>query len=138
MKRNSTPEAIVFGLFETGLGVARSLGQKGIHVTGIDFKKDIAWYSRYVKPRICPHPLKEKQALLVWVKQNFSTKARLPVFLVGFDWKKNRLYKMSSTDVAGHFRWQPCGPGRSQVKLIWIDDHSREYKNVVKAQKQPE
>ena len=96
MNTNPKPEAIVFGLFETGLGVARSLGQKGIQVSGIDFKKDMAWYSRYVKPRICPHPLKEKQALLAWVTQNFSTKARVPVFLTSDDFlaffSENRVF----------------------------------------------
>lgn len=34
--------------------------------------------------------------------------------LVGFNFKKETL-------VNGHFRWQPHGKGRQQVKLIWID-----------------
>ena len=28
--------------------------------------------------------------------------------------------------VKGHFRWQPVGEGRSQKKLIWIDDFKKE------------
>jgi len=80
------PIAIVFGLFETGLGIARSLGQQGIKVIGVDFKKDIAWYSRYVKPLLCPHPLKEMKTFLEWIKQNFSNNIKkIPIFLSSDD-----------------------------------------------------
>jgi predicted ATP-grasp superfamily ATP-dependent carboligase len=53
--------AVVLGLYETGLGVGRSLGRKGINVIGLDFKKDIGFYSRYIKALLCPHPLKEEK-----------------------------------------------------------------------------
>ena len=59
--------AIVFGLFETGLGVIRSLGQKDIRVIAIDFKKDIAFFSKYAEPLICPHPLTEEDQFLQWL-----------------------------------------------------------------------
>lgn len=36
---------------------------------------------------------------------------------------------VDSTMVTGHFRWQPYGPKLSKVKLIWIDEHARVYKN---------
>jgi hypothetical protein len=52
-------------LFETALGVIRSLGQKGIPVIGIDFKKDIGWYSRYAKPIKCPHPLQQEKEFII-------------------------------------------------------------------------
>lgn len=79
-------EAIVFDMFETGLGVIRSLGQKGIKVTGIDFKKDIGWYSRYVKPLKCPHPLEQEKEFIKWIQSNFSEgKAKIPVFLTSDD-----------------------------------------------------
>ena len=82
---NST-EAVVFSQFETGLGVARSLGQKGVKVVCIDFKKDIAWYSRYVKPLVCPHPLKEMDAFLDWIAQHFEKGGRKPpVFICSDD-----------------------------------------------------
>ena len=80
------PVAVVFSLFETGLGIARSLGQQGIKVIGVDFKKDIAWYSRYVKPLICPHPLKQMETFLGWIKQNFSgSEKKIPAFLSSDD-----------------------------------------------------
>jgi hypothetical protein len=50
------------------------------------------------------------------------------VFHVGYEWKKPRLYHVDGTRVRSHFRWQPCGPGREQVKLILIDEHERHFK----------
>ena len=79
-------EAVVFGLFETGLGVIRSLGQKGIKVTGIDFKKDIGWYSRYVKSSKCPHPLQQEKEFIEWIHITFSgDKQKRPVFFTSDD-----------------------------------------------------
>jgi D-aspartate ligase len=74
-------KAVVFGLFETGLGVARSLGKEGVRVIGVDFKKDIAWYSKYVKPNICPHPIEQEEQFLEWIEKKFEgTTSKLPVF----------------------------------------------------------
>ena len=74
--------AIVFGMFETGLGVARSLGQHGIPVIGIDFKRDIAFYSRYVTPLICPHPIKESKRFVHWLTAIFSESGfKYPIFI---------------------------------------------------------
>ncbi|MBL7909544.1 MAG: ATP-grasp domain-containing protein [Bacteroidia bacterium] len=88
-------KAVVFGLFETGLGVIRSLGQNKISVIGIDFKKDIAWYSKYVDPKICPHPLNEEAEFLNWVDSVFSgDQQKKPVFFTSDDFlmcfSKNR------------------------------------------------
>jgi D-aspartate ligase len=78
--------AVVFGLFETGLGIIRSLGQKGIKVTGIDFKKDIGWYSRYVTPLKCPHPLLQEKAFIEWIAKTFkSNEQKIPVFFTSDD-----------------------------------------------------
>lgn len=74
--------AIVFGMFETGLGVARSLGQQGIPVIGIDFKSDIACYSRYVTPLICPHPIKESKSFVHWLTAIFTESGfKYPIFI---------------------------------------------------------
>jgi D-aspartate ligase len=78
--------AVVFNMFETGLGIARSLGQKGIKVIGVDHKKDIASYSRYVKPLICPHPLKEKEKFLRWIDLNFKLyENKIPALIASDD-----------------------------------------------------
>lgn len=52
------------------------------------------------------------------------------VINVGFSFH-GRVYSMSETSVSGHFRWQPCGQGFSQVKLIWIEEHLRQYSDVM-------
>jgi D-aspartate ligase len=82
MSKNSKEIAIVFGLFETGLGVIRSLGRNGIKVYGIDFNKDIAYYSKYVTPLICPHPINEKQLFISWLNKKFASfKVKIPIFI---------------------------------------------------------
>lgn len=74
--------AVVFGLFETGLGVARSLGRRGIPVIGIDYKKDIGCYSRYIESLISPHPLSQEREFLAWISCKFSDEStRLPTFI---------------------------------------------------------
>lgn len=50
-----------------------------------------------------------------------------PIIRVGYGFH-NREYHVDSALVSGHFRWQPYGPQLSQVKLIWIDEHTRNYR----------
>ena len=81
--------AVVFGLFETGLGVIRALGRQGVHVIGIDFKKDIAYFSRYGTKLICPHPLENRSMFLQWIQDTFGKAGRVfPVFITGDDFLK--------------------------------------------------
>ncbi len=82
--KNNQP-AVVFGLFETGLAVARALGRKGIPVIGVDHKKDIGCYSKYIRPNKCPHPIKNEQQFLNWITKNFSRDKDIPVFFTGDD-----------------------------------------------------
>lgn len=42
-----------------------------------------------------------------------------------------RLTKEEEVSVRGHFRWQPCGEGRAQVKLTYVKPHSRDIKRVI-------
>jgi hypothetical protein len=55
----------------------------------------------------------------------------LDIIEVGFSYMKGITYQVSSTDVRGHFRWQPCGEERSQVKLIWVKEHTRSFDKKV-------
>ena len=64
MSFNNQNAALILGMFETGLGVGRSLGKEGIKVYGLDFKKDIGFYSTYIKANLCPHPISDEEALL--------------------------------------------------------------------------
>lgn len=77
--------AVVLGMFETGLGVVRSLGRKNIKVYGFDFKKDIAFYSRYVKAKICPHPLNEEKQFIQQLISFAKTEHQKPVLFITSD-----------------------------------------------------
>jgi hypothetical protein len=61
-------------------------------------------------------------------RENLCT---LPVRLV--HWGYYRRYHVGSTTVSGHFRWQPCGVGLKDVKLVWIEDHVRNYNQLEQA-----
>jgi predicted ATP-grasp superfamily ATP-dependent carboligase len=59
--------AVVLGMFETGLAVGRSLGRNGIKVLGLDSAKKVGFYSRYIEPVICPHPLEHEQDFIAFL-----------------------------------------------------------------------
>ena len=61
---NNKNVAVVLGMTETGLGTIRSLGRSGVRVIGLDYHKDIGFYSRYAESFLCPHPLKESDCFL--------------------------------------------------------------------------
>jgi len=54
----------------------------------------------------------------------------LPVTLVSWNYKQERVYSVDSTWIDTFPRWQRCGPENSQVKLIWVNPFPRKYKNV--------
>lgn len=74
-----------------------------------------------------PRPTtKNQKKLKRWLKEHENQSA-VDMTLVGFTWKKPRIYQVGETTVTGHPRWQPWGPGKTQVKLIWIEPHIRRY-----------
>lgn len=85
MRNLQQPKAFVLGLFETGLAVARALGRKGIDVQGYDFKKDIGFYSKYVEPKICPHPLLEGNKCFEFLAHEAQRLAHKPVLYITSD-----------------------------------------------------
>jgi len=76
---------VILGLFETGLAVGRSIGRSGIDVVGLDFKKDIGFYSRYIRARICPHPLEEEDQFIASLIALGKTQKEKPVLFVTSD-----------------------------------------------------
>jgi D-aspartate ligase len=59
------PAAIVMNMFYTGLGIARSLGERGIPVIGLTAHRGIYGnYTRYATVRVCPDSREEPEALL--------------------------------------------------------------------------
>jgi predicted ATP-grasp superfamily ATP-dependent carboligase len=63
-------KAIVFGRFETGLGILRSLKDLGNNLYSVDYKEDVAFVSKYGQKLICPKPADDK-ALVSWLKEQF-------------------------------------------------------------------
>lgn len=53
--------ALVLGLGETGLAVARALGAAGIRVFGFDSRRRMGFRSRHVSAARCPHPVREAE-----------------------------------------------------------------------------
>jgi D-aspartate ligase len=144
---NKVQPAIVFGLFETGLGVIRSLGKRGIKVVGIDFKKDIAWYSRFVTPMKCPHPLTEEGGFVSWLIANFSdSKSKLPVFftsddfLISFSRNREILSEYFLFNLVDHSLLENISNKYSQYQLAskagidlpntWLINNSTEFENL--------
>jgi predicted ATP-grasp superfamily ATP-dependent carboligase len=63
--KSSLPPAVVMNLYYTGLGIARSLGERGIPVVGLTADPRIyGRYSRYVRPRVCADSRNEPEKLL--------------------------------------------------------------------------
>ena len=126
LAEGKTP-ALVFGLFETGLGVIRSLGQQRIPVIGIDYKKDIAWYSRYVKPYTCPHPLSSQKDFIQWVLAQFGDIGiKLPVFFTSDDFLS--VYSANREQLAACFSVNML----PHSDLIKISDKYEQYRLALK------
>jgi D-aspartate ligase len=77
--------AVVLSMTETGLGVARSLGKGNVVVLGFDFKKDIAFYSKYVKAQLCPHPLEEEGSFINFMMDFGRSSNEKPVIFITSD-----------------------------------------------------
>jgi hypothetical protein len=75
-------------------------------------------------PKAMPKDYKGgKNAWSRYNKQEFPYAATI----VGFGYKKENLRHADESQVIGHFRWQPYGKERAQLKLIWIEPHIRTY-----------
>lgn len=63
----------------------------------------------------------------VKIKKFYKNNCPFDLVNVGYSYH-GLTYHVDQTQVQGHFRWQPCGTNREQIKLIWIDEHIRHYK----------
>lgn len=73
-----------------------------------------------------PLRMYSKQALSSLGQARRENLCTLPVKLV--NWSYYRHFNVDSTSVSAHLRWQPCGPGRRDVKLVWVKEHTRNYR----------
>lgn len=76
---------VVLGLNESGLAVARSLGREGVKVFGFYHSKDIGCYSRYIKAKLCPHPLVNEHEFIKFLITFGKKKVLKPVLLIAGD-----------------------------------------------------
>ena len=100
--------AFVLGMFETGLGVGRSLGRAGIKVKGIDITKKSGFYSKYIEPAICPHPLEVEEEFISFLIGIAARETERPALFLTSDefllpvsrWRKNleKYYLMNLPD----------------------------------------
>lgn len=60
-----------------------------------------------------------------------------PYVELGSDFIYLRLIKEGESDVRGHYRWQPCGEGRRQVKLTFVKPHVRSINRLIPTEAQP-
>ncbi len=77
--------AVVLGMFETGLGVARSLGRAGIRVVGLDHRPRPGFHSRYVEGSFCPEPVSAPEAFLDHLTRIGKAAERKPVLFATAD-----------------------------------------------------
>lgn len=106
---NKEHPALVLGMFETGLGVGRSLGKNGIKVFGIDFKEDIGFYSTYINAKLCPHPIAEPDALLEQMVFFSKSQTHKPVLFVTTDTFLNFVSKYSD-ELESYFLFNQSPP----------------------------
>ena len=78
-----------------------------------------------IEPMERVHNKKLKKLKRKRVNCNFST---IPfVYVDETPLRRIMRYTKGNTLVSGHLRWQPCGLGRRDLKLIWISEHQRTY-----------
>jgi hypothetical protein len=66
------------------------------------------------------------------IKNHLRKNCPFDVVSVGYGFH-GKTYTAGNVEVSGHFRWQRYGTGLSCVKLIWIDEHIRNYGGNVSA-----
>jgi hypothetical protein len=52
---------------------------------------------------------------------------RKPYIVVGRNFQMPKIFTSDSSSVMGHFKWRMGGEGRSMLKLIWWNPHTRHY-----------
>lgn len=70
---------------------------------------------------------KELASLSFEKKVNLCT---IPVTLVNFSYH-GKVFSKNKTSVRPHLRWQQCGVGRKETKLIWVKEHTRTFNKEV-------
>jgi len=103
------PVPVILGCYVNGLGLIRSFGEAGVPTIGMDMKKNIGMYSKFVKGYVCPNP--STKEFITYLK-NLGKKLKnkgvlfpsydnwlLPISKHQEELSKYFIYPMSSWDV---------------------------------------
>lgn len=83
-----------------------------------------------------PIKLYNKKELSVMGIKKKESLSNLPIQLVGWSFH-GKSYSVDSTIVRTHMRWQPCGTNRSEVRLVWVKEHTRNYSPTTETSPSP-
>ena len=72
-------------MFETGLAVGRSLGRAGIKVLGLDSRRKVGFFSKYIDALICPHPLEREEEFIAFLLRISAAKNIRPALFITSD-----------------------------------------------------
>ena len=75
------------------------------------------------------HEISNRKASELALKTGLRNECTVPVTFVNWNYAGQRVYTAEKTWVETFPRWQPCGVGLAQVKLIWVRAHERVYGN---------
>jgi len=81
---------------------------------------------RHYRPEKLPENLPRKERDR-WVNEH-KNQSVIDAQLVGFDWKKPKIFSVDEVPVRAFWRWQPHGPGRTLRKWIFIRETIRRFK----------
>ena len=128
MQIKANNPAVIFGLSETGLAIGRSLGKQGITVYGISFAKEIAYYSKFIKGIILPHPESKEVDFKKLLAEFCTALFEKPVLFIASD-VYLMFYARNSSFINQHFLSNlPC-----KDLIIDIQDKFTQYHLALKA-----
>ncbi len=86
MAKNGTPPAFVINMGTNGLGIARTLGRRGIPVIGMDHRPDLpGMHSRFVRPCPCSNILEEPRRFMEELREEGEKYDERPVLFPASD-----------------------------------------------------
>jgi hypothetical protein len=69
--------------------------------------------------------MNDKQKI-TYYKAN-PTEKPFDYYTVGFEWKKQRIFSTAESLVKSFYRWQPCGKGRTEIRLTFVREFVRKH-----------
>lgn len=129
---DTNSEGHVVGEYVNGVFQQRRTKSKGHDLTDKNWVRTVVNCLLYLSNP--DENLKTQTNTFATKKKKAETQKKIytqkPFIRVGDDFQRTVLMKETEFGVRGHFRWQPCGPQRSQVKLTLVKPHKRTKKTI--------